>query len=52
MTLGLESLTSELDNKETAFQSLPQSELMKKRQSARTGGLPQSSRCFGCRKSS
>ena len=42
MALGLESLTSELDNKETAFQSLPQSELMKKRQSARTGGLPPS----------
>ena len=40
--MGLESLTSELDRKETAFQSLPQSELMKKRQVARTGGLPSS----------
>lgn len=42
MALGLESLTSELDKKETAFQSLPQSELMKKRKAARTGGLPPS----------
>ena len=42
MTLGLESLTSELDKKETAFQSLPQSELMKKRKLAPTGGLPRS----------
>jgi len=42
MALGLESLTSELDRKETAFQSLPQSELIKKRQTARTGGLPPS----------
>ena len=42
MSLGLESLTSELDKKETAFQSLPQSELMKKRKLAPTGGLPRS----------
>jgi hypothetical protein len=42
MALGLESLTSELDRKETAFQSLPQSELMKKRQTARGTGLPPS----------
>ena len=42
MTLGLESLTSELDKKETAFQSLPQSELMNKRKLAPTGGLPPS----------
>ena len=42
MSLGLGSLTSELDRKETAFQSLPQSELMKKRKLAPTGGLPAS----------
>ena len=42
MTLGLESITSELDRKETVFQSLPQSELMKKRQTARGAGLPPS----------
>jgi len=42
MALGLGSLTSELDQKETAFQSLPQSELMKKRQPARGTGLPPS----------
>ena len=39
MTLGLGSLTSELDRKETAFQSLPQSELMRKRQVVRGAGL-------------
>ena len=42
MTLGLGSLTSELDRKETAFQSLPQSELMRKRQVVRGAGLPPS----------
>ena len=42
MTLGLGSLTSELDQKETAFQSLPQSELMKKRQPVKPSGLPRS----------
>ena len=40
--LGLGSLTSELDQKETAFQSLPKSELMKKRQPVRGTGLPSS----------
>jgi len=42
MALGLGSLTSELDKKETAFQSLPQSELMKKRQPVKPSGLPRS----------
>ena len=40
--LGLGSLTSELDQKETAFQSLPQSELMKKKQPVKPSGLPRS----------
>ena len=42
MALGLGSLTSELDQKETVFQSLPQSELMKKRQPVKPSGLPRS----------
>ena len=41
MALGLEILTSELDRKETAFQSLPQSELMRRKQAARTGNVSQ-----------